>query len=191
MHPEDKPYFEYLKKRSLFGALYRNWILYPRLSSCLEGKVLDYGCGIGDFLKFRPDTVGVDINTSNIGYCKSLGLEAELLGEDGRIPFEKASFSGVTVDNVIEHIPAEDVDGVIDEIVRVLEPGGIVVVGVPGSKGYASDSDHKVFYTEEDLIALFKRNDFGVIKTFRMPLPWKWLDKHLCQYCVYTVFRIA
>ena len=191
MEKEDgqKDYFEYLQHRSLIGRIYHNQILYPRLCAAFQGKVLDFGCGIGEFLKFRPDTIGVDINTFNVDYCKSLGLKAELLEENGRVPFEKDTFSGIVMDNVIEHIPADDVDAVFDEIARVLEAKGTIVAGVPGTKGYHSDSDHKVFYTEDDLIALFDRHGFEVRKSFHMPLPWHFLEQYLSQYCVYVVFQ--
>jgi len=184
----NKFYFEYLKKRSKLGSLYRNLILYPRISSSLKGNVLDFGCGIGDFLHFKINTIGVDINQHNVEYCKELGLDAKWI-QDGKTPFENDSFTSVVMDNVLEHIPAADVDATIDEIARVLQPEGIVVVGVPGMKGYHSDPDHKVFYAEDDLIALFDRHDFMVVKTFHMPLPWLFLEKYLSQYCLYAVFQ--
>ncbi len=148
--------------------------------------MLDFGCGIGDFLRFRKDAIGVDINQHNIEYCSALGLHAELI-RDGRIPFENDSFTSVVMDNVLEHILAAD--ATMREVARVLQPEGIVVVGVPGIKGYHSDPDHKVFYAEDDLRTLFDRHDFTVVKTFRMPLPWLFLEKYLSQYCLYAVFQ--
>jgi len=186
---DNKYYFEYLKKRSTLGVLYHKCFLYPKLNALLKGNVLDFGCGIGGFLKFRPNTIGVDINPLNIGYCKSQGLKAELLEEGGCIPFEDNSFSGVVMDNVIEHIHAREIDQVIDEIIRVLRPDGTVVAGVPGIKGYYSDPDHKVFYTEDNLVVLFDNHGLKVRKSFRMPLNWRFLERYMNQYCVYVVFH--
>jgi len=184
-----KAYCEYLQHRTPIGRRYHDWFLFPRLCAALQGKVLDFGCGVGEFLKFRPNTIGVDINVFNIDHCKLLGLQAEMLGDNGQVPFERNTFSGIVMDNVIEHIPADDVDVVIDEVARVLEPGGTILAGVPGTKGYHSDSDHKVFYAEDDLIALFNRHGFEVRKSFHMPLPWRFLEKYMSQYCVYVVFQ--
>ena len=183
-----KSYAGYLLQRSRLGRLYRNWLLYPRINASLRGKVLDVGCGIGDFLNSGRNSTGVDINKYNVAYCKALGLDAEWI-QDGHIPFENDSFTSVVLDNVLEHIPATDVDATMDEIARVLQPEGIVVVGVPGIKGYHSDPDHKVFYAEDDLRTLFDRHDFTVVRTFRMPLPWLFLEKYLSQYCLYAVFQ--
>lgn len=185
-----KTYFEYLQQQSMLGRIYHHWFLYPRLCTALQGKVLDFGCGIGRFLKFRANTIGVDINHNNITYCKSLGLQAELLGENSIIPFERDVFSGVVMDNVIEHIPAREVDAVMDEIVRVLQPCGTVVVGVPGKKGYHSDRDHKVFYTEQDLLSLFNRHGLELKDSYHMPWDWQLLERFLSQYCLYAIFKM-
>ena len=64
-----KKYFEYLKDRSILGFFYRNFFLYPKLNKLLDAQTLDIGCGVGDFLKFRPNTIGVDINKNCIDWC--------------------------------------------------------------------------------------------------------------------------
>ena len=184
---DKRSYFQYLQKRSLLGVLYRKGMLYPKLSSFLEGHVLDYGCGIGDFIKYRSNTVGADINDHNIEYCQSLGLDAQLI-KDGSIPFSDARFDAIVMDNVLEHIPAKEVEGALHELMRVLRPGGRLLIGVPGVKGYASDPDHKCFYSESDLIALVEPLGFHKVKSFHMPIHFQWLEKYISQYCIYVVF---
>ncbi len=61
-------YLAYLKNCSKLGLLYRRHWLYPRLCCYLRGRVLDVGCGIGDFVAFRPETVGVDINPVTVAW---------------------------------------------------------------------------------------------------------------------------
>jgi SAM-dependent methyltransferase len=149
--------------------------------------VLDYGCGIGDFLRFRSNTIGVDINQHNVAYCARNGLTA-LLIESNHIPVEDGSFDGVVLDNVLEHIPPDCVDASISEIKRVLKQGGTLVVGVPGSKGFSADSDHKVFYAEQSLIQLFAKHGFVAREVFFMPVGWRKLEHILRQFCVYATF---
>jgi len=184
----DKNYFQYLSQRSYIGYLYRRWYLYPRLSSVLRSNVLDFGCGIGDYLKYDNRATGVDINRHNIDYCKSQGLNAELL-QDSQIHFANAFFTSVIMDNVIEHIPTEEVYGVIDEVVRVLRPNGTIVVGVPGIKGYHSDSDHKHFYAEGDLLELFSEYGCNHRRTMHTPFYFPGAEKYIRQYCIYVVFE--
>ena len=66
-------YFEYLKGRSRLGNVYRKYLLYPALCRRLEGRTLDVGCGIGDMLVHRGNTVGVDVNPRTVEFCKVAG----------------------------------------------------------------------------------------------------------------------
>ena len=181
-------YAEYLKQRSLFGHLYRTYWLYPRLARATSGKTLDVGCGIGDFLRFRPGTIGVDVNPETIAYCRAEGFDARQMQPDV-LPFGDGEFDTVMLDNVLEHIaqPAP----LLREIARVLKPKGRAVVGVPGRKGYASDPDHKRFYDEPGLVAAMATSGFDVVKVMHLPIPMRWLDAHARQYCLYGVFAKA
>jgi SAM-dependent methyltransferase len=180
-------YSSYLRGRSLVGNLYRKYWLYPQLTKCLKGNTLDVGCGIGNMLSFRPNTVGVDINPHNVAFCKELGRDAQIMMPD-LLPFGDASFNSVLLDNVLEHI--FEPTPLLAEIRRVLRPQGVVVIGVPGIRGQASDSDHKVFYAEAALSLIAEKNGFGVIKVFHMPLGRSlFLSRHLRQYCIYSVWQ--
>lgn len=179
-------YFNYLRRRSLTGLLYRKYFLYPRLDFHLAGRALDVGCGIGDFLAYRPDTVGVDVNVHAVDWCKHRGLDARLMSAD-HLPFDDASFQSVVLDNVLEHIA--DPMRLLSEITRVLTPGGRVLVGVPGRLGYACDSDHKVFYDESTLIRVMSDAGLHTIVIIYMPFKWDWLDDKLPQYCLYGLFE--
>lgn len=178
-------YYAYLRGRSLKGKLYRNWWLYPRLVRHLSGRVLDVGCGIGDMLRFRPNTVGVDINPEAITWCRKQGLDAVHMEQD-RLPFEHKSFDGVILDNVIEHIASPK--PLLAEVRRVLKPSGRLLAGVPGPKGYRSDPDHKVYYDEAGLVRLMKENSFICRVILPMPLRLPGLSARMRQYCIYGVF---
>lgn len=182
-------YCQYLSRRSLLGLFYRKYFLYPKLCGKLTGKVLDVGCGIGDFVRFRANTIGADINGHNVDYCVQQGLDAKLI-EDNHLSFADDSFDGVMLDNVLEHIPSDMADSVIEEIRRVLKPGGNIVVGVPGRKGYDSDPDHKVYYTEDNLTSLLVHHGFEAREVFLMPFASKKLGHILRQFCIYAVFTL-
>jgi len=184
----DEKYYLYLKKRSLIGCIYRRYFLYPRICKGLHDRLLDFGCGIGDFLRYHKNAIGVDINQHNIEYCKMQGLDAKLLQND-RIPFPDKHFTSIVMDNVIEHIPQEEVPSVLHEIIRVMKPGGTLLIGVPGIKGYASDDDHKHFYTENELVNQISQFGCWKKKTMHMPFYFPVLEKYLSQYCIYIYFE--
>lgn len=179
-------YFEYLRNRSHLGLLYRLLLLYPRLVRHVLGRVLDVGCGIGDFLAFRPGTVGVDVNPHAVEWCRRRGLDCRLMEADC-LPFPDGDFDAVVLDNVLEHLAAPE--PLLDEISRVLVPGGRLLVGVPGERGYGCDPDHKVFYGEDDLRRVVGAAGFSCLGVFHTPMKSRWLDSRLPQYCLYGIFE--
>ena len=182
---DHETYYRYLKGRSVLGLLYRRLLLYPRICRHLQGKVLDVGCGIGDMLSFRADTVGVDVNPLLVEHCRNRGAEAHL-SQPGQLPFGDRTFDAALMDNVLEHLP--DPAPILSEIGRVLVPNGTVVVGVPGLKGYQRDSDHKVFYSQESLVRCLGASGFALKELFFAPFRSRYLDRTLSQYCMYGVF---
>jgi SAM-dependent methyltransferase len=181
-------YFAYLQGRSWAAALYRRWFLYPRLCRHLHGDAVDIGCGIGDMLAFRPRTVGADVNPRTVEYCRRLGLQVALMAPDS-LPFRSHTFDSAILDNVLEHIP--DPGRLLDDTHRALKSGGMVLVGVPGERGYAWDSDHKVYYDEPKLVSTMQKHGFTHHTTFHVPFKSATLSAALRQYCVYAVFRAA
>jgi SAM-dependent methyltransferase len=179
-------YFEYLKGRSRLGWLYRRYWLYPRLCRYLDGKTLDVGCGIGDFLKYRNGAVGVDINPATIEWCRRGGLDVHLMSPDV-LPFRDAIFDSAILDNVLEHLT--DPGELLKETRRVLRPNSFLVVGVPGQRGYVTDPDHKVFYDDVALVSTLAAAGFGLRRLLHTPLRSAWLDARLRQYCLYGVFE--
>lgn len=100
------------------------------------GRVLDVGCGSGDFLyrmyKSGWSVAGLDFDGRAIAYAKSkyskLGFELlrnDLVGAH----FPDNSFDAVTMNHVIEHVP-EPVK-LFSEVKRVLKPGGCLVAITP------------------------------------------------------------
>lgn len=179
-------YYTYLRNRSALGHAYRKYWLYPRLTQRLSGLTLDIGCGIGDLLSYRPGTLGVDVNPHTVQFCRSRGLDAQVMAKD-RLPFPDRHFDTVLLDNVLEHIP--DPSPLLAEIQRVLNCGGTLVVGVPGRRGWEADVDHKIYYNEKDLIGCMRKANFSHTESFYTPfLRSDWLSKKIKQYCIYGTF---
>lgn len=182
-------YFNYLTHRSNLALFYRNYWLYPKINSFLSGRVLDVGCGLGDFIAYRSkDTVGTDIIPESVSFCRARGVEAHVMTE-GSIPFSTGEFDGVVLDNVLEHINKPQ--NLLIEINRVLKPLGVLIIGVPGPKGFASDPDHKVYYDQEQLINTISPLGFKFKLAFTTPINWSWLKNSTRHFCLYAIFTRA
>ena len=179
-------YFHRLRRRKRVGLWYRNLWLYPRICRYLSGKVLDVGCGIGDMVRRRPDTIGVDVNPNAVAYCQRQGLKVHQMQPD-RLPFPDGEFDGATLDNVLEHLTRPE--ALLAEIRRVLRSSGRLVVGVPGECGFASDPDHKLPYSEAALVRRLQSSGFEPLHLFHEPFRSRLLDRHFRYYAIYGVFR--
>ncbi len=97
-----------------------------------QGDLLDVGCGTGAFMTRARDAgfevSGVELSIEGVEQATGEhGLERVVHGtlEDARFPAE--SFDIVVAWHLIEHVSG--VGGFVDEVRRVLRPGGIAVIG--------------------------------------------------------------
>ena len=94
-----------------------------------EGAVLDIGCGSSRIIGGLPvGSVAVDILQRKLRYARR--FNRPLVRASGfALPFPDQSFPCVLCSQVIEHVPKES--PILDELCRVLKPGGRLVLGTP------------------------------------------------------------
>jgi SAM-dependent methyltransferase len=120
-----------------------------------EGPVLDLGCGVGHSYRLLAPrrTVGVDIEPSVLE-----GQDREThVGDMRALPLASGSFASVLAVQSIEHVP--EPQRALEEVVRVLRPGGVAVLVTPNRLTFAKpdeiiDPYHYVEYDPAQLRAL-------------------------------------
>jgi SAM-dependent methyltransferase len=98
-----------------------------------HSRILDVGCGTGRwvrrYLELGHRPTGVDATPGMLRIARSQGTTPPLLvGEAFRLPFADAAFDCVTDVTVVQHIPAELQPKAIGEMVRMLKPGGRLIL---------------------------------------------------------------
>jgi SAM-dependent methyltransferase len=139
-------------------------------------RVLDLGCGPGnllDFLAPRGDVFGSDYSADALRFCSGRGYRRLFRADFHSLPVRPESFDLVTCIDVIEHL-ADD-RRALDELRRILRPGGILVVSVPAFQALWGDHDtlygHYRRYTTGEVREKLRRAGFEVRKlTYFEPL---------------------
>jgi len=146
--------------RGGFNPSFQRHVATYRLCAPLlpAGRVLDLGCGIGhSFSALEPrESIGVDSSAEALDGQGRPTVVADMR----ELPFADGSFASVLAVQSIEHVP--DPERVLEEVVRVLEPGGIAVFATPNRLQFARpdeiiDPYHYVEFAPDELRALCER----------------------------------
>jgi SAM-dependent methyltransferase len=125
-----------------FGAIARFSHGYPLRSASGAARTLEIGAGLGEHLEFeQPDQqyVALELRPEMAEVIREHhpGVETVVADAQQRLPFDDESFDRVVAIHVLEHLP--DLPAALDEIRRVLRPGGRLSVVIPceGGLGYS------------------------------------------------------
>lgn len=136
----------------------------------VDGKV-DY------FAKDHPDKLVDHITTIENYYRYEFGeaptdTVADIESDIKDLPFEDEEVDQVIMLHVLEHFPKYEVDKALEEIYRILSPGGLFIVGVPDTIETAKLLANAGSAKEQDWAI---RLLYGTQK-----------DKYFHHYCGYT-----
>jgi SAM-dependent methyltransferase len=115
------------------------------------GVGLDAGCGTGfNALVFERRhgfrMFGVDLAPLAVEYCRQHDFRRSCAASITALPFGDAAFDLITSFDVLSHLPAGEEKRALTECVRVLRPGGWLIVRVPAFR--ALRSRHSAFIAE-------------------------------------------
>jgi ubiquinone/menaquinone biosynthesis C-methylase UbiE len=96
-------------------------------------RVLDIGCGIGLIERYLDQEVrelfAVDLSLRSLDYARQRAPRTQFAHYDGgRLPFEDAMFDVAFTSCVLHHVVPSARPAFMTEMLRVLRPGGAVIV---------------------------------------------------------------
>ncbi|MDD3875241.1 MAG: class I SAM-dependent methyltransferase [Bacteroidales bacterium] len=140
-----------------------------------KGRILDYGCGTGDFLSAfiseHWDCYGIEPDDNTRLYASEKHKLPINKPNDLTI-FEDCFFDVISMWHVLEHIP--DLNTKLRQLRTLLKPNGIIVIAVPNSDSYdaryygnywaAFDVPrHLHHFNHTSLTALLEKNEFEIL----------------------------
>jgi 2-polyprenyl-3-methyl-5-hydroxy-6-metoxy-1,4-benzoquinol methylase len=101
-----------------------------------DKPVIDIGCGQGEWLELLRreglSAYGIDINRVMVERCTARGLDARPADVMAHLRgLEDVSRGAVTAFHVVEHLPFATLIDLLDESLRILIPGGTLILETP------------------------------------------------------------
>lgn len=117
---------------------------FHRLSRCglLEHlqpgmTMLDICCGWGSTMRVLEDrsvdVIGLDLSVPLLRIAREKGCRQLVAADAGRLPFPDDRFDAVVIQGGLHHFWSDQLQGVLEEIDRVLRPGGWFAFSEPAN----------------------------------------------------------
>lgn len=97
-------------------------------------RILDFGCGCGRMTRFLPGASGCDINPDLVSWCQNnlSQVNTRLNGMTPPLPYQNDSFDCIYSLSIFSHLPKNMSDRWLQELCRILTPGGILILTIHG-----------------------------------------------------------
>lgn len=126
-----------------------------------SARMLDVGCGTGWLARHFSDYTGIDGSPDAVAEAGRLGRDVRLGDVGEPLPFPDASFDGVVLKDLLEHVT--DPVAVVAEVHRVLRPGGRVFASSPDAQRWVwDDYTHRRPFTRKAFRLLFRDGGFTI-----------------------------
>jgi ubiquinone/menaquinone biosynthesis C-methylase UbiE len=150
------------------------------------GPLLDLGCGPGHVSSFIADrgvpTIGLDLSSAMAALAKARdGRLRPMVADMRALPVASASAAGVVALYSLQHVVREDLDAVLAEVRRVVQPSGALLVAVHLGEGEIFVDrflGHEIapvggtLFARDDLVGRIEASGFTIeLVRERAPLP--------------------
>ena len=157
--------------------------IQPLMAIYPSASAIDLGCGRGEWLELLTETgfqaQGVDLDDGMLAVCRERGLKVQtkdaIAGLKECADESQAVVSGF---HLAEHIPFDVLQTLVCEALRVLKPGGLLILETPnpenivvGTANFYLDPTHKQPIPPLLLSFLAEHLGFSLVKVIRLQGP--------------------
>ena len=144
------------------------------------GKLLDIGCGVGDFIHVAEnqgwECLGVE-PSDDAKVIARKRIKANIINSETLEEIQDETFDVITMWHVLEHV--DNLKWQIEQLERLIKKNGRIVIAVPNYKSYDAQyykehwaaydvPRHLNHFSRNDLIKIFKTKDLNLIKTDKL-----------------------
>lgn len=163
----------------------------PHLPPSLSSRILDVGCGWGQFLWWvrslgYEQLEGIDLGSDQVKHCSEMGLSATRVNDSAEfLKSHPAQFDLVTIHHVIEHMANEKGVELLRAARASLRPGGQVIVQTPNMSAVSAaysrhiEITHVTGYTDSSLVQALGMAGFQKVKVWGNKTPFRRTPRRL------------
>lgn len=143
-------------------------VYLPLLQKIPAGKVLDIGCGAGEFLNFLTHNgvtaMGIDLDAHEVERANERGLTAVHAEATEYFTRCEEKFAAISLLQVIEHVPPMLVRPLIEACANALVPGGMLLIETVNLRNpnavntFYTDPTHQVPLADNYMSFIFQWN---------------------------------
>ena len=133
-------------------------------------RILDAGCGVGGLTQklqkyaAAQRLVGLDLAPEALAYCRQQSKFDLVQGSLSELPFSDSSFDFITCLDVLQHVEDGKDTVALAEFLRILRPGGVLLLRVAASTGNRKPTLSHRYYRVETLVDQLSRAGFQIEK---------------------------
>ena len=164
---------------------------------------MDIGCGDGKFLFFLQKNgytgiEGIELSSQQAEEArKHIKCPVYVIDDTCAFLLEHPStYQMITLNDVLEHVPKQEVVSFLRAVFEALQPGGNAVINVPQVSGFTSifcrynDFTHETLFTEMSLRQVLSLAGFSDMRFIREKWPLKFTPRHLAYRLVRLLWYI-
>jgi SAM-dependent methyltransferase len=150
----------------------------PLLPAARSAKILDLGCGYGEFLYFLQQAgysraCGVDLDAGQVRTAQRLGVRNVLHADARHYLAAARDFDFISALDVLEHFAKSQVVDILASIHKALAPGGRFLCQVPNLAAFYTplffmDFTHQTPFTASSLKQALEMAGFANVRVYAM-----------------------
>jgi len=163
---------------------------------------LDIGCGAGEFVEFLSAhgirAQGIDSNAAEVARAKKRGIEVHRADASAYLRDKDGCFAGISLLEVIEHLPPESLSPLLKNIFQVLNSGGIVLMETINIKhplafhSFYTDPTHTRPIPSDFLVFLTQWHGFTDVRLlYTTPMAFTWQQRRDPSRAYFTYAVLA
>lgn len=145
-------------------------------SKYIKGDVLDLGCGRG---KYKDLVLSSADKYTGCDYYKYDNVDVMSSAEN--TPFQDGQFDTIICLQVLEHVLRPH--KVVNEIARILKPGGYLLLSAPWLHPYHGEPDDYFRFSKDALVYLLEDSGLKIIKTETTGGKWRVIETFTRRWC--------